>query len=310
MQRVEVARLPRGTTFGRRVGLLGAGILLAGFNTGNNLYYLVFTILAAAEFAGFCLARLTLRGLEGELVLPRRAHAQAPLRATLRLHNANARWPVPALEWTIALDGGVALVLRTPALAGGASATGTGHATPRQRGRLTPVVAETATAFPLGLAAAALRLDVSGAHTLVAPALLDRAAAHETGDERGAARSARPAPGAGEEPGDAREYRPGDDARGIDWKASARSERLVWRERRAEPPRAEIVRLDRRGPAGPAFESRVARAATRAVRALSRGTAVGFESDDFVLPARAGAAQRVALLDHLALVAPTAPELR
>ncbi len=304
MRRVEIARLPRGTTFGRRVGLLGAGILLAGFNTGNNLYYLVFTVLAAAEFAGFLLARLTLAGLEGELVLPRRGHAQAPLRATLRVRNANARWPVPALRWTIALPGGAELVVKTPALAGGASATGTGHATPRERGWLAPAVAQAASAFPLGLAAAALRLDVGGARTLVAPALLGRATGLETGDERGAAPRAQATAGAGEEPGDAREYRPGDDARGIDWKATARSERLVWRERRAEPPRAEIVRLDRRGPAGPAFESRVARAATRAARALARGTATGFESDELVLPARGGAAQRAAILDYLALVAP------
>ena len=49
MANVHVSLMPRGTRFGRRAGLLGIGILFAGFNTGNNLYYLVFTILAAAE---------------------------------------------------------------------------------------------------------------------------------------------------------------------------------------------------------------------------------------------------------------------
>src|SRR6185295_6368493 len=100
MNRITVSSLPRGTPIGRRAGLMGLGFLLAGFNTGNNLFYLVFTVLASSEVIGFLLARAALRRIEAELAVPRRGQVGAPVRACIRLTNRGRWLPVPALRWT------------------------------------------------------------------------------------------------------------------------------------------------------------------------------------------------------------------
>ena len=104
--RARVGLMPKGTRLGRRAGLLGIGILFAGFNTGNNLFYLIFTILAASEIVGFYFGWWALRGLEARVSTPARARAGAPVRATIHVRNTNRAIPVPSLLWkVVTLDG-------------------------------------------------------------------------------------------------------------------------------------------------------------------------------------------------------------
>jgi len=300
---VTISRFPRSTPLGRRAGLLGIGLLFAGLNTGNNLFYLVFTVMAASELVGFLVAGRALRRLEAEVTIPRRGRAGAPTRITVRLTNSSRWLPVPALLWKMKSAGGGEAEVTTPALAPGATGSGTARLVPERRGWLAFEAAEARTEFPLGLARRIVRLGPIPAETLVTPAL-DPARQASAGKRRGDVRRLAHPTGSGEEPIDAREYVPGDDARRIDWKASARTERLMWRDRRGDPPLAIRVRLDRSGGAGPAFERRVSRAAGTAVGALAMGRPVGFESDDLELLPRSGPAQRRKILDYLALVAP------
>ena len=301
--RVAVSRLPRGTPLGRRAGLIGIGLLFAGFNTGNNLFYLVFTVLAASELVGFHLAGRALRRLKAEVALPKRGRAGAPMRITIRLTNTSRRLPVPALVWGLRASGGELAEVRTAALSPGASGSGTGRLVPAGRGPLRVELAEARTEFPLGLARRAAKLVPLEAGTLVTPQLGPLRPA-SAGSRRGDVRQLAQPKGTGEEPLDAREYRPGDDARRIDWKASARCGELMWRDRRGEPPRAIRVSLERSGEEGPAFEERVSRAAASAVSALARGRAVCFVSDEWELLPRSGPAQRRRILDYLATVRP------
>jgi hypothetical protein len=90
MTRIKVSGMPRGTPLGRRAGLVGLGFLFAGFNTGNNLFYLVFTVLAASELSGFLLARWALRRLEEARDAARRRLSRA---RRVRLTNAGAGSP-------------------------------------------------------------------------------------------------------------------------------------------------------------------------------------------------------------------------
>ena len=300
---IRVSRMPRSTPLGRRAGLLGIGLLFAGLNTGNNLFYLVFTVMAASELVGFLVAGRALRRLRAEVTIPRRGRAGAPLRITLRLSNESRWLPIPALRWKMTTAGGDETEVVTPALAPGSAGSGTARLVPRRRGWLGFETAEARTEFPLGLARRIVRLGPVPAQTLVTPSL-DPARHGSAGKRRGDVRRLAHPTGLGEEPIDAREYVPGDDARRIDWRASARTERLMWRDRRGEPPLAIRVRLDRSGAAGPAFERRVSRAAGTAVSALAMGRPVGFESDDLELLPRSGPAQRRRILDYLALVAP------
>lgn len=300
---VTTSRFPRSTPLGRRAGLLGIGLLFAGLNTGNNLFYLVFTVMAASELVGFLVAGRALRRLQAEVTIPRRGRAGAPMRLTIRLSNQSRWLPVPALRWKMKTAGGDEAEVTTPALAPGATGSGTARLAPRRRGWLAFESAEAYTEFPLGLARRFVKLGPIPTETLVTPAL-DPARHASAGKRRGDVRRLAHPTGSGEEPIDAREYVPGDDARRIDWRASARTEKLMWRDRRGDPPLAVRVRLDRSGGAGPAFERRVARAAGTAVGALAMGRPVGFESDDLELLPRSGPAQRRRILDYLALVAP------
>jgi uncharacterized protein (DUF58 family) len=279
------------------------GLLFAGFNTGNNLFYLIFTVMAASELVGFLVAGRALSRLAVEVQAPRRGRAHSPMRITITVKNGSRRIPAPALEWTVHGTGGASGTARTPALAPGATGTGTGLLVPARRGLLRIESAETHSDYPLGLARRVARLRGLALESLVAPRL-ERGRAAVSGSRRGDVRQLAHPAGFGEEPLDAREYRPGDDARRIDWKASARTERLMWRDRRGEPPRAVRVRVDRTGPPGAAFERRVSRYAGTAVAALASGRPVGLVSDEVELLPRSGPAQRRRILDYLALVQP------
>ena len=98
---LEVSSIPRSTPLGRRAGLIGVGLLVAGFNTGNNLFYLFFTLLAAAELVGFVAAGRLLRALLVELAAPRRARAGGPVRLTLRVENRSRWLPLPPLRFKV-----------------------------------------------------------------------------------------------------------------------------------------------------------------------------------------------------------------
>jgi uncharacterized protein (DUF58 family) len=314
---------------GRRAGLIGLGLLFAGFNTGNNLLYLLFAVLASCEVAGSFLAGWVLRRVDAEVIVPRRARAGAPMCATMKLNNRSKWFPLPSLLWSVRATGGEETSIRTPPVPPGGSGSGSGRLIPSARGWLAVAGAEVRTDYPLGLARriGRLRCETAGrrsggekrrtalaeaphvkgrpVRTLVTPKPLPgrpRVRALRRGDRP---RFARPK-GQGEEPVDAREYRPGDDARKMDWKASARTERLIWRARRGDPPRAIKVRFDRSGPAGTGFEARVSRAAGAVLDALRRGEAVGFSSDEVDYLPRSTPAQRQRILDYLAQVRPRA----
>src|SRR5258705_12661395 len=101
------------------------GLLFAGFNTGNNLFYLVFTVMAASELVGFLIAGMALRSTRAEIALPRRARAGSPVRITIRLSNASRWLPLPALHWKIRSAGGDLAEVRPEAVAVGAARCGT-----------------------------------------------------------------------------------------------------------------------------------------------------------------------------------------
>src|SRR5262249_42876586 len=155
---VVTSRFPRSTPLGRRAGLLGIGLLFAGLNTGNNLFYLVFTVMAASELVGFLVAGRALRRLKAESTIPHRGRPGPPMRLTIRLSNQSRWLPVPALRWKMRTARGDEAEVTTPALAPGAAGSGTARLVPSRRGRLAFAAAEARTEFPLGLARRIVRL--------------------------------------------------------------------------------------------------------------------------------------------------------
>src|SRR5262249_32027182 len=147
--------------------------------------------------------------------------------------------------------------------------------TPGARGRLSFAATELRTDYPFGLSQRRALLHAFETRTLVLPRAA-ASASQRTGQATEEASPSHRLAGVGEDAVEAREYRAGDDARRIDWKASARSERLILRERRGEQPASIEVRLDRSGPPGAAFELRVSQAAGAASAAIARGLRVAF----------------------------------
>jgi uncharacterized protein (DUF58 family) len=298
---LRVFRIPRSTPLGRRAGLIGLGLLVAGLNTGNNLFYLFFTLLAAGELVGFLAAGMALRRATIEVATPARGTAGAPMRATLRLVNGSRWLPLPSLTFRLRPGGSEEVEVATPVVLPGRSGSSVFRLTPRERGRLRFEAVDLRTDYPFGLSQRRAALPAWEARTLVLPCAvaggMDRS--RQPAEE---ASSSRHLAGFGEEVIEAREYRPGDDARRIDWKATARTERLILRDRRGEAPASIEVLLDRSGAPGAAFELRVSQAAGAVSTAIARGLRVAFRSDECEFPPRGGALQRRRILDYLALV--------
>jgi uncharacterized protein (DUF58 family) len=244
-----------------------------------------------------------LRRAQVELVLPRRGRQGSPLRATIRLTNRSRWLPLPPLRFRLRSRAGDEGDVVTPSVAPGVTTSGVGRIVVSRRGWLELERIEMSSDFPFGLSGRKARWDRPPGRSLVFPCPAGGKAGRSP-RRRGEHTDPRRSSGLGEDPMDAREYHVGDDARRMDWKASARTERLIWRDRRGSPPSSVAVRLDRSGPAGQSFEDRVSKAAGAVSSALSSGMAVAFETDECEIPARTGSGHRRKIFEYLALVRP------
>ncbi len=117
-------------------------------------------------------------------------------------------------------------------------------------------------------------------------------------------------PGRGHELLTLRRFRPGDDPRGIHWKQTARTGKLIFMERELEQSRRLTILFDNGvgEPAGSAdeerFERLVSEAASAADHHLERGWEVQLVSRDGVVPYGRGRGHRLRILERLALVEP------
>jgi uncharacterized protein (DUF58 family) len=107
------------------------------------------------------------------------------------------------------------------------------------------------------------------------------------------------------------EYRPGDDARDIHWKSSARMRAPVVREYEADAAEDLWICLDCSGPPDDVAEELVEIAASLAARAAQGGRRFGLVCDGPPIPPASGPRQLEAVLDALARVqfSPAAPSL-
>ncbi|WP_176765813.1 transglutaminaseTgpA domain-containing protein [Actinomyces ruminicola] len=317
MTRGRRPRRPRGipwaapTPTGCQVLLLAsaltAGGVWAGLSLLRNLGLLLASLAAAGLLAGWMMAlsarpRLRLTG-PGDVRAGERAVWR--LAVTTRL----PRWVPLWVSWRV--DGARFLI---PVTAGGCAIS----YTPPRRGRLRAGVERLTCYDPLGLARARIPADGDG-DILVLPRPLPPppqaiAALPDAADTEAGASVAR-ARGAGGriQPGNLRDYRPGDSLGAVHWRQSARVDRLLVVDREHERRRARRLRLDVRAnayaagsdtpeslPGAAAFETAVSRAAGVIEAWMREGHAVelrlGAERH------RAAPAHGVMLLRRLAVV--------
>ena len=326
--RIEVANLdfPFEPTSGGGVFLVI--IIVVGFaawNTGNNLLFLVFSLLVSTLFVGWITARASLRDLTVSARFPDHIFAAeaAPVIVTLR----NTKRALPSFS--------ILVEARGPGNEGGkgrkryakrllayfsyvphrAAAEQRVEQLFPQRGHVLIDGFELSTRFPFGFFRRRRRLRARNVDIIVYPKpevvsdelhLLPMYAGRMPSLRRGA----------GHDLFSMRDYQPQDDLRHIDWKATARSRRLTVREFTSEDERRITIVLDTRlPPRSPIasddemkqrFERGVVQAASLLKHFIDERAEVRLVLGDEVGPFGSGVEQLYRCLKRLALVTPVA----
>ena len=308
----------RGTPEGIRITRVGLWFVLftvlvtvAATNTGNNALYLVLSCMLALLVVSGVVSRWNLRHLDTRIETPGDLYARRPFELLFTITHRGRRMPRWLLLFSIERKGPARLV---PYLPAGKSAHGSLDLMIPRRGRRRIEAAHFSSLFPLGLFRKGMRYPLE-AELLVFPELfppgaIDALPAGVSGDD------ASTRAGWGHELHALRSYRSGDDPRAIHWKKSAQSGSLVFMERASEESeRLSIVFDNATGRLTDAaaeehFEHLVSEAATAAVDHLAKGFEVELVTRDRRIGFAAGARQRRAILEHLAVVEPRprAPE--
>jgi uncharacterized protein (DUF58 family) len=217
---------------------------LAGFNTGENLLYLLAAVTLALLLLGVALSFANLRGLQVVRHAPDSVHRDDPFHITITI--TNRKRFLPSFSFVLAFQREewrpAAHVSTIPARSSVTLRVGRAM---RRRGLhpLPPVVLKSG--FPMGFFRRELIVD-DGQEILVFPriyriqrSVLDRL------DDSG--NRPRPTLTPGDEFFALREYVPGDDIRHICWRVSARLGELIVRELEPGSVRSVAILLDTRG---------------------------------------------------------------
>jgi uncharacterized protein (DUF58 family) len=304
--RLQPSRTIRPTREGWWCLAVTVGLGLIAMNTGNNLLYLLESMVLALIVVSGVLSEQSVRGVRVAPLLPDEIYAGAPCTIGARVRNIKRRRP----SYSIALDRprtGERLAY-LPRLGPGEERLATWEETLPRRGRHTLSGVRVTTRFPFGLFVKASRAT-GAADVLVyprrvppPPVLLRQAAGLGTAP---AGRRGR-----GHDLHDLRGYRSGDDPRLIHWRVTARTGALTVRELEAET--AQDAYLVLRGDGArdaERLETALAEAASVAGALLARGARVGLVGPGVDVPLGQGAAHARRILTALALyeVRPVAP---
>lgn len=311
------ARLRRATTMPRKLRPTRAGWLFFGLvfsigfaalNTGNNLLYLVLSLLLAFLVLSGVLSEAAMRGIRVERRLPFEWVAGRAARVVLEISNAQRRsWAqaivvedlgrAPSENADRVLGRAFALRIEP-----GKTETRSYRLSVERRGELRFHGFRVVTRFPFGLFAKSLALTRE-ASVIVYPSLgTRRPPSRRAGDPRSLRESAGRGAVATEVTG-LRDFARGDAPRRIHWRASWRRGLLLVRETQGTAGGEALVELKTRGATRDAsFERDVERAASEAEAGLRAGLRVALRTDDAAFGAGSGAVHRARLLGYLALV--------
>ena len=322
--RVEVANLdfPFEPTSGGGVFLVIIVVVgFAAWNTGNNLLFLVFSLLVSTLFVGWIAARASLRDLTVSARFPDHIFAAepAPVIVTLR----NTKRVLPSFSIMVEARGpnsddsekrrkryAKRLLAYFSYVPHHAAAEQRVEQLFPTRGHVLIDGFELSTRFPFGFFRRRRRLRARDVDIIVYPKpevisdelhLLPMYAGRNPSLRRGA----------GHDLFSMRDYQPQDDLRYIDWKATARSRRLTVREFTSEDERRITIVLDTHLPAEPdeamteRFESGVVQAASLLKHFIDERAEVRLVVGEEVGPFGSGMEQLYRCLKRLALVHPT-----
>jgi uncharacterized protein (DUF58 family) len=332
--RTEFVRvdLPFEITKGGLIFLSVLGVVaFAAWNTGNNLLFLVFSLLLSTIFVAWAAARTSLRDMVVKARFPDHIFAGEPAPVIVTLRNAKrffpsfsvlveARGPDELLQTAKKRRRRKRVRFTKRALAYFMYVPHRAAAEQRvqqlfeRRGHVLITGFEISTRFPFGFVRRRRRLRARNVDLIVYPKpepisddlhLLPMNAGQHLSLRRGA----------GFDLFSLRDYQPQDDLRHIDWKATARSRRLTVREFTAEDERRITIALDTRIPRGThekemseRFERSVNYAASLVAHFITERVEVRLALGDEMGRYGTGQDHLYRCLRRLALVAPSIDE--
>jgi uncharacterized protein (DUF58 family) len=309
---------------GNRLTLEGAlfiGLTLligmAAVNSGHNLLYLVFSVMLALLLVSGALARLNLRGLSVQRRYPLEFHCDQPVPVHLEIHNAKrlfASFALRVQDFLIPENPGregeepIRVTAFAPMVRPGRTARRTMYLRLPRRGLYRMVSLRVISRHPFGFFQRALRLDVGG-QLLVFPRLVPT---HLLAPYVQSALGEREADRKGVGMGlfGIRNYQPGDPARLIHWKQSAKGQGLKLKEFEEERSLAFRLILDLRcadpqaTAQGDDFEKAVSLTASLARHLLQHDCSVALWTSYGRVAMGAGRLQLQRILRALACVTP------
>jgi uncharacterized protein (DUF58 family) len=293
------------TTVGLWYVLLTVMVAIASTNTGNNSLYAVLAVMFALLILSGLLSRQNLRCLAIELAVPGEVFANRPFPLTFRVATHGALLPRWFLLLRLTRE---AKPLLVPYLARHGQSSGRLETLLTRRGVHRFPHTHVSSLFPFGFFRKGVRYR-SDLEVLVFPEIF-QAAVRSSDEPEAAGDEATRRPGWGHALFSLRAFQRGDDPRGIHWKQTARTGRMIYMEREAEQTRRLAILFD--NAVGPLrdtalqgrFERLVSEAATAALDHLARGYEVELVTRDQVLKFAAGQRQRLAVLELLARIEP------
>jgi uncharacterized protein (DUF58 family) len=301
---------PRRTIWPTREGwwclfvVIGLGV--AAINTGNNLLYLLVSLLLSLIVVSGVLSEQSMRGLRLESDAPEEMYAGTAARFGAVLANRK-RW---LTSYSITLEllgrGGPTRFIHQPRLEAGRDRLLTWEETLPARGRQRLPGVRLTTRFPFGLFLKAGR-PMLEREVLVFPAV--RPISSETLHRLvGAGSSAVRRRGRGHDLYNLRAYRAGDDPRLIHWRSSAKVESLLVREMEAETTEDTRIVLAGSGERDALrLEAALSEAASIAAHLTRAGAGVELAGAGLFVPLGRGPGQARRILTELALYDPRAP---
>jgi uncharacterized protein (DUF58 family) len=309
VSRKSCRRSIRLTPEGTRFLLFVAAVGIAAVNTGNNLFYLLLSMMLSLIVVSGLLSELSLRRLACRRRLPEYVFANEPVQLSLTVMNHKTCCPSFSLRLFGMMDEGtIDREYSIPYLAPRTSrrVVHTFRAARRGLHRLEDI--RVATCFPFGFFRKTLSYPDAAA-ILVCPALvpLPLPMLQELGAMGQDHAFGRRGPGTALY--NLREYRPGDDSRAIHWMTTARTSQLMLKETEADDQRIVTILLSPFAEADdePAFERAVSIAASLITYFHDRCYAICAVIDDEPIGPGTGAEHYVEILRALALCTPREP---
>jgi uncharacterized protein (DUF58 family) len=276
--------------------------LLAAWNTGANLYYLVTAGALSLLLLALAFSRLNLRRLTVNYEAPQAVHRGEPFGFMIRAENRKRFLHTYSINIAIGSTGAGAFVVSVPP--GKAADLRLSHRFDKRGVFLLPEVTFSSS-FPFGLCRVRRVVPQEG-EIVVYPRVWSLRTRELTPVSANPA-TRRLSLSQGDEFFALRDYAPGDDIRHIAWRASARVDRLLVKDLEQEHARYIMLIFDTRLPkelpdAEERFEEAVEVAASLAITLLQGRFSVSIVTPSWRLEEGDGHAQALKILDFLARV--------